>query len=180
VYSYNGTNWNITKTYDDVYAYLDMKVYNGKLYLATKDQAWRKPSYQGYSGFSGRVIEFDGNNWTTIFDHDYWIFSLETYDGKLYAGTANTIFAYNGTHWETSFSSEEGVYYAISLITYESKIYAGMGNGYIFADPASEEVNSETIVVPEFPSTILLLLALVFTTFAVIIGKKRHPRKPRG
>ena len=74
-----------------------MQVYDGKLYSATRDQSWRKPMYQGGIGFSGRVIEYDGENWATMLDHDYWVFSLETYDNKLYAGTANKIFIYNGT-----------------------------------------------------------------------------------
>jgi len=136
LYSFNGTQWSTAKSYDDACAFLDMQVYNGKLYLATRDQAWRKPLYQGGTGFSGRVIEYDGENWTTVLDHDYWVYSLEVYDNKLYAGTANKILTYNGTSWETSFNATEGAYYAISMITYDGKIYAGMGNGYIFADPA--------------------------------------------
>jgi parallel beta-helix repeat protein len=136
LYSFNGTQWSTAKSYDDACAFLDMQVYNGKLYLATRDQAWRKPLYQGGTGFSGRVIEYDGENWTTVLDHDYWVYSLEVYDDKLYAGTANKILMYNGTSWVTSFNATEGAYYAISMITYDGKIYAGMGNGYIFADPA--------------------------------------------
>lgn len=137
VYLFDGTGWSIAMTYDDVYAYLDMKVYNGKLYLATRDQGWRKPMYLGGSGFSGRVIEFDGENWTIVLDHDYWVYSLETYDNKLYAGTANKILIYNGTDWSTSFNASEGAYYAISFTVFDGKIYVGMGNGYIFADPVS-------------------------------------------
>jgi len=130
-YCYNGTEWSILKAFNDVYAFLDMQVCNGKLYFSTRDQAWRKPIYQGYSGFSGRVIEYDGNNWTTVMDHDYWIYSLEAYNGKLYAGTANKILSYNGTEWQASFHTEEGAYYTISLIVYDDMIYAGMGNGYL-------------------------------------------------
>ncbi len=59
VYCFNGTDWSVIKTYDDVYAFLDTQVYNDKLYLATRDQAWRKPFYQGGTGFSGRVIEYN-------------------------------------------------------------------------------------------------------------------------
>jgi len=136
LYSFNGASWSIAASYDDVYAFLDMQIYNGRLYLATRDQGWRKPMYLGGSGFSGRVIEFDGASWNTVLDHDYWIYSLGVYDDKLYAGTANKILTYNGTSWETSFSATEGAYNAISMINYDGKIYAGMGNGYIFADPA--------------------------------------------
>jgi len=141
LYSFNGTDWSTVVSYDDVCAFLDLQAYDDKLYLATRDQGWRRPMYLGGSGFSGRVIEFDGENWTTVLDHDYWIYSLEEYDGKLYAGTANKILTYNGTSWETSFNATEGAYYAISMIMYDGKIYAGMGNGYVFADPASAKAN---------------------------------------
>jgi hypothetical protein len=95
LYSFNGTDWSIAKSYDDVYAFLDMQVYDDKLCLATRDQGWRKPLYEGNTGFSGRVIEFDGTSWATVLDHDYWVYSLEVYDDKLYAGTANEIYTYN-------------------------------------------------------------------------------------
>jgi hypothetical protein len=159
VYSYDGTGWSIAKTYDDVCAYLDMGVYNGKLYLATRDLSTRCPLCQGGSGFCGRVIEFDGNNWTTVFDHDYWISSLETYGGELYVGTFNKIYIYNGTHWKISFQNEEGAYYAISFTIFNNAIYVGMSNANV-------------IMVPEYLSIITLLLVLVFTTFAVIMGTK--------
>jgi hypothetical protein len=132
VYSYNGTEWSVIKTFDDAYSCLDMQICNGKLYLSTRDQAWRNPVYEGGTGFSGRVIEFDGKNWTTILEHNYWIFALETYNGKLYAGTANEVLTYDGTSWDTSLRVSEGAYYAICFITYDGKIYVGMGNGYTF------------------------------------------------
>jgi hypothetical protein len=171
VFCYNGSNWSTAKTYDDVYAFLDMQVHNGKLYLATRDQAWRKPYYQGYSGFNGRVIEFDGNNWMTILDHDYWIFSLETYNGKLYVGTANRIYTYNGTDWIISFNAADGAYYAISFTIFNGKIYVGMGNGYIFADPVSE-----AITVPEFSSSFVLSLFSVLALLVAIIYRRKRPR----
>jgi len=177
VYSSNGTGWSIAKSYDDVYGFPDMTVYNGKLYLATRDQGWRKPLYQGGTGFSGRVIEYDGASWTTVLDHDYWVYSLEVYDGKLYAGTANKILTYNGTDWETSFNATEGAYYAISLITYDGKIYAGMGNGYIFADPAPDKANPETIVVPEFPSTTILVVFMALAMLAAALTRKNRSRR---
>lgn len=172
---YNGTAWNIAKTFDDVCIVLDMQVYNGRLYLATRDQGWRKPMCQGGTGFSGRVIEYDGENWTTILDHNYWIFSLETYNSKLYAGTANKIFTYNGTDWETSFSSEEGAYYAISLMTFDNKIYAGMGNGCILVDPSPGAMQTETVTVPEFHLTITMPISMVLTVVVTLFvkGKKR-------
>lgn len=180
LYSFNGTGWNTMVNYDDVSAFLDMQVYNGKLYLATRDQAWRKPFYQGGTGFSGRVIEFDGASWTTILDHNYWVYSLGVCDGKLYAGTANKILTYNGTSWETSFNATEGAYYAICFENYNDKIYAGMGNGYIFADPPPEKnfATSEPkpITVPEFPSTTILPLLMCITLIAIILPKKKKAK----
>ena len=173
LYSFNGTEWSIATIYDDVYAFLDMQVYNGKLYLATRDHAWRKPYYQGGTGFSGRVIEFDGTNWITVFDHDYWIFSLETYDNKLFVGTANKIYTYDGANWNISFNATEPAYYAISMITFNNKIYVGMGNGYIFVDPLPE-----TITVPEFPSTIILALLMALSLPLVILSKIKLRRRP--
>ena len=99
-------------------------------------KAYGKLFYQGGTGSSGRVIEFNSTSWTTVFDHDYWVCSLEVYDGKLYAGTAKEILTCNGTDHETSFNATEGDYYVISMITYDNKIYIGMDNGYVFANPA--------------------------------------------
>jgi len=172
LYSFNGTSWSIAASYADVYAFLDMQVYNGKLYFAMRDQAWRKPVYQGGTGFSGRVIQYDGENWTTIFEHDYWIYSLGIYDDKLYAGTANAIFTYNGATWETSFNATEGAYYALCFENYDDKIYVGMGNGYIFADPA-ETASPQTPTVPEFPSFIILLLFMIATLLAVMVYRRK-------
>jgi parallel beta-helix repeat protein len=175
IFCYNGTAWSIAGTFDDVYAYLDMEIHNGKLYLATRDQGWRKPLYQGGTGFSGRVIEFDGENWTTVLDHDYWVYSLEVYDGKLYAGTANKILAYNGTDWETPFNATEGAYCAVSMIAYDGKIYAGMGNGYIFIDPAPPKPNPETTTVPEFsPATFLTIFMMATLLSAILLRKRKH------
>jgi len=171
LYSFNGTSWSIAASYADVYAFLDMQVYNGKLYFAMRDQAWRKPVYQGGTGFSGRIIQYDGSSWTTVFDHDYWMYSLEVYDGKLYAGTANKILTYNGTSWEVSFATE-GAYYALCFENYDDKIYAGMGNGHIFADPA-ETASPQTPTVPEFPSFIILLLFMIATLLAVIVYRRK-------
>jgi len=176
VYSFDGTSWSAALSYEYAYAFLDMQVYNDKLYLATRDQN-RIPLYLSGTGFSGVIIEFDGENWTTVLGHDYWIYSLEEYDGKLYVGTANRIYTYNGTVWDVSFYSAEGAYYAISMITYDGKIYAGMGNGYIFADPAPPKPNPETTIVPEFsPATFLTVFITLTIPAAVLIKKKRTRR----
>jgi hypothetical protein len=176
LYSFNGTNWSIAASYNDVSAFLALEVYDSKLYLATRDQGWRKPLYQGGTGFSGRVIEFDGENWTDVFDHDYWVYSLEVYDGKLYAGTANKILTFNGTDWETSFDATGGAYYAISMITYDGKIYAGMGNGYIFADPAPPKANPKTMV-PEFSSNMIPAVFMALTMLAAALIRKNRTKR---
>ena len=178
VYRLNETDWSTIETYVDVFGFSSMKVYDGKLYLATRDQGWRKPLYQGGTGFSGRVIEFDGENWTTVLDHDYWVYSLEVYDDKLYAGTANKILTYNGTNWETSFNATEGAYYAISMATFNGKIYVGMGNGHIFVDPAPAKAEHETIIVPEFPSTAILAVFMALTMLAATLTRKNRNKRP--
>jgi len=176
VYCFDGTSWSTALSYEYAYAFLDMQVYNGKLYLATRDQN-RIPLYLGGTGFSGVIVEFDGENWTTVLGHDYWIYSLEEYDGKLYVGTENRIYTYNGTFWAISFYAAEGAYYAISMINYDGKIYAGMGNGYIFADPAPPKPNPETTAVPEFsPATVITVFMTLTIPAAVLIKKKRTRR----
>lgn len=133
VYCYDGIEWSVAANYDDVYTFTAIATYEGRLYLATRDQGWRKPMHEGNSGFCGRVIEFDGNVWATVFEHDYWIFALETYNDRLYAGTANRIYTFNGASWDISLSLGEDACYAISLASLSSGLYAGMGNGQVFA-----------------------------------------------
>jgi hypothetical protein len=176
VYCFDGTGWSVALLYEYAYAFLDMQVYDGKLYLATRDLN-RIPLHLGGTGFSGTLIEYDGENWTTILGHDYWLYSLEVYANKLYVGTANRIYTYNGTAWDVSFHAENGAFYAISMITYNDKIYAGMGNGYIFADPAPTTANPETIVVPEFPSTTILAVFMALTMLAVALTRKNRSRR---
>lgn len=177
VYCCNETGWSIANiSYEYAEAYLDMAVYNGKLYLATRDKPTRTPLYLGGSGFSGVLIEFDGTNWITVLGHDYWIYSLEVYDGKLYVGTANRIYTYNGTSWDVSFYSLEGAYYAISMTVFNNTLYAGMGNGYIFVDPVSEIVSVETPVVSEF-SSILIVSILMLATLVAMISMRRNKKK---
>jgi hypothetical protein len=176
VYYFDGTGWSVALSYEYAYAFLDMQVYNGKLYLATRDLN-RIPLYVGGTGFSGTLIEFDGENWTTVLGHDYWIYSLEEYDGKLYVGTANRIYTFDGTVWNVSFYSADGAYYAMTMITYNGKIYAGMGNGYIFADPVPAKTNPETVTVPEFPATAILAVFMALTMLAVALTRKNRSKR---
>ncbi len=176
VYCFDGTSWSVAFSYEYAYAFLDMQVYDGKLYFATKDLN-RIPLYVGGTGFSGVIMEFDDENWTTVLGHDYWIYSLEVYDGKLYAGTANRIYTFNGTVWDSSFYSADGAYHAMSMIAYNGKIYAGMGNGYIFADPAPLKTNPETVTVPEFPSTAILAVFMAITMLAAALTRKNRTKR---
>jgi hypothetical protein len=38
LYSFNGTDWSIAESYDDAYAFLDMQVYDDKLYAGTANR----------------------------------------------------------------------------------------------------------------------------------------------
>jgi hypothetical protein len=176
VYCFDGTGWSVALSYEYAYAFLDMQVFNGKLYLATRDLN-RIPLYVGGTGFSGVIIGFDGENWTTVLGHDYWIYSLEEYDGKLYAGTANRIYTFNGTVWDVSFYSADGAYYAISMMNYDGKIYAGMGNGYIFVDPVPPKTNPETVTVPEFPVATVLAVFMVLTMLAAALTREKRTKR---
>jgi hypothetical protein len=150
LFVYNGS-WSILNQNTETYSVSGMKVYNSKLYLATRDSNSRCPYYQGYSGFCGRVIEFDGTSWNTVFDHTgsntregYWMYSLEVYNGRLYAGTANRIYMWDGIpghDWQLTFNSVSGAEYVLALKTWNSKIYAGFGNGVVAKDDMLEPLN---------------------------------------
>jgi len=167
IYRYDGS-WSILKQYDDVYAFQDMKVFNNKLYLATRDQSTRCPMYAGGSGFCGRVIEYDGTNWNTVFDHigndGYWMYSLEVYNGRLYTGTANKIYmTSDGTNWQLTFNSLESAQYVLALKTWNNKIYVGFGNGVMFKDDMLEP----TIVTITSPQNIAYTKTYVPLTYTV-------------
>ncbi len=162
IYSYDGSSWNIIKDYSDVYAYQDMKVYNNKLYLATRDQSTRCPYPQG-NGFCGRVIEYDGTNWNTKFDYNYWMYSLEVYNGRLYAGTANKIYMYDGNNWQLTFNSLEEAQYALVLKAWNNRIYVGFGNGIMFKDDMLEP----TIITITSPKSITYTKTYVPLTYTV-------------
>jgi hypothetical protein len=132
VYCFNGTDWSIANiSYEYAEAYLSMVVYNGKLYLGTRDTPTRYPAYLGGSGFSGTIVEFDGTNWTTLLGHDRWIYSLQVYNETLYVGTVDKIYSYDGTEWNVAFNAQGGACYVVSLVTLSEKLYVGMGNGCV-------------------------------------------------
>lgn len=96
---------------------------------------------------------------------------------KLYAGTANKIYTYNGTDWEISFNALEDAYYAISFITFNNMIYAGMGNGYIFAGPSFQMPAINTVAVPEFLSFLILPPFIVAALLAIAVYKRKSGPK---
>jgi hypothetical protein len=168
IYTYNST-WSVLKDNND-YSVMDMKVYNNKLYLATRDANSRCPMYAGYSGFCGRVIEYDGTNWRTVFDHigsnyrdGYWMYSLEVYNNKLYAGTAERIYMYDETSWQLTFDSIQGAQYALVMKAWNSKIYVGFGDGVMFKDDFAVPP-IVTILSPKNTTYSTSSISLTFTT----------------
>jgi hypothetical protein len=127
IYQYDGSSWGIIKQFTDVARIGDMKTYNNKLYIATTDVGSRCID----TSFCGRIIEYDGTNWNTILDHNgsggYWMFSLEVYNNKLYAGTANKIYVYDGASGYLSFDNVAGAQYVLSLKTWNTNLYGGTG-----------------------------------------------------
>jgi len=76
LYSFNGTDWSIAKSYDDVYAFLDMQVYDDKL----------------YAGTANKIYAYNGTSWEASFNATegaYYAISMITYDGKIYVGMGN-------------------------------------------------------------------------------------------
>jgi hypothetical protein len=174
VYCYNGDSWSVAQIYDDVCAIPDMEVFgslwNMKLYLVTRDQN-RIPAYLGGSGFSGVLSEYNWTTWTTLLGHDYWLYSLGVYEGRLYIGTANRIYTYNGSNWDVSFFASEGAYHALSFTVFNNELYAGMGNGHIFVDPVPLEVISEKDTVPELAFNLVSSIFLVLSLLSAIVAK---------
>jgi hypothetical protein len=154
IYQYDGNSWSILKTYSDVSSFTSMKVYNNKLYFTTIDSFSRCPMDQGYSGFCGRVILYNGTNWNTVFDHrssnykdGYWMYSLEVYNGRLYAGTADRIYmTSDGNNWQLTFDSVQGAQYAMVMKTWNNRIYVGLGNGAMFKDDMLEPTTTTTSI----------------------------------
>jgi|GEM_PF-4927280 len=67
-----------------------------------------------------------------------------------------------------------------TVLPNSSTKYSIAPNAESLNSPLKKVSGSPTIqfqipVIPEFPSTVILLLTIVFATFAVIIGKKRFP-----
>jgi hypothetical protein len=170
LFVYNGS-WSILNQNTETYSVSGMKVYNSKLYLATRDSNLRCPMYEGYSGFCGRVIEYDGTNWNTVFDHTgsntregYWMFSLEVYNSRLYAGTANRIYMFSdGTNWELTYNSASGAEYALDLKTWNNRIYVGFGNGVVAKDDMLEPLNLKLLS----PASTTYTTSSVPLTFAI-------------
>jgi subtilisin family serine protease len=158
-FSFNGTSWSKVTSKNDFFLYdlfNDTSIgsisapilYNGNYYVLTKDSPQYKcPIYQGGSGFCGRVWKYNGT-WNVVLDHNYNLLSQEVYNGRLYVGTANKIFMYDGYAWNLTWSSTSGAEYVLALKTWNNKIYAGMGNGVVAKDDMFEPLNV-TILSPK-------------------------------
>ena len=83
---------------------------------------------------SSEQIQLAQKAWSESYDSsEAYIYSLATYNGKLYAGSASggKVFVYDGTTWGESYDSSET--YIFSLAVYNGKLYAGSGNeGKVF------------------------------------------------
>jgi len=75
---------------------------------------------------SSEQIQLAQKAWSESYDSsEAYIYSLATYNGKLYAGSASggKVFVYDGTTWGESYDSSET--YIFSLAVYNGKLYAG-------------------------------------------------------
>jgi|GEM_PF-2147134 len=146
VWEYNGSAWSkvggdavnsswADTTYETVYA---LTSYNDKLYAGL-----------GYSAIGdAEVWEYNGSAWTKIGGdavNSSWadttyenVYSLTSYNGKLYAGLGYSsgdaeVWEYNGSAWtkiggDAVNSSWGSTYeYLLSLVTSNGKLYAGFG-----------------------------------------------------
>jgi hypothetical protein len=79
------------------------------------------------------------------------MYSLEVYNGRLYAGTANRIYMWDGIpghDWQLTFNSVSGAEYVLALKTWNNKIYAGFGNGVVAKDDMLEPIKI-TLISPQ-------------------------------
>ena len=87
---------------------------------------------------SSEQIQLAQKAWSESYDSsEAYIYSLATYNGKLYAGSASggKVFVYDGTTWGESYDSSET--YIFSLATYNGKLYAGSDDGgkvFVYGD----------------------------------------------
>jgi YVTN family beta-propeller protein len=142
VWSYSGSTWTqiggpaIPDTWDSSYERAwSLAVYNSKLYVGLGDQVG-----------DAVVYEYDGSDWTKIGGdgvYSSWpaatmsvVYSLISYNGKLYAGVGTgeaELWEYNGSAWSlyggsVNFSwaaaTYEGVY---AMVVYKNALCAGLG-----------------------------------------------------
>ena len=97
------------------------------------------------------------------------VLSYNLNDSDIWADLPMTLNSTTGLY-ETTIPEQQ----ANTLVKYKITAYDNAGNRKVEDNSGEYYVYT---VVPEFPSTVILLLALLFTTFAVIIEKKRLPRK---
>lgn len=170
-FMFNGTSWKKVTSNSEFFLYpffndssvgsvYAPELYNSNYYVITKDSPQRC-SVQG--GFCGRVWKYNGTSWNVSFDYSYTLFDLEVYNGRLYVGTANKIYFYDGNSWQLTYNASSGAEYALVLKTWNNKIYVGFGNGLIAKDDMVEPLVL-TISSPQNKTYTTSSIPLTFTT----------------
>lgn len=125
----DNSDWSIS--YDGSIKYLfSLTVYNDRLYAGiggdgegNGDVVVCEPGPDG---------DCDTTDWSTSLDTTTynWVYSLATYNGKLYAGLGygigdGDVYVFNGSVWDKSYDGSQEVIY--SLAVYNNKLFAGQG-----------------------------------------------------
>jgi hypothetical protein len=113
----NGTDWKLSHITSPRYDVLSLKEYDGKL----------------YAGGKNNIYVFDGNSWSTSFNK--WnvnIWSMGTYDSKLYAGFGaggcyGCIYQFDGNSWSLSYDSNSIEIHSFG--EFGNSLYAGGSEG---------------------------------------------------
>ena len=111
LYRYNGTSWTPAHDFGAPIRINALKEYNGQLYAATSD--------------SGRVWAYDpvSGNWYVAFDSPSTeLYSLEVFNGRLFAGGYPDIYMFDGSIWAVSLSKNATIF---ALKSFNGALYAG-------------------------------------------------------
>ncbi len=148
VWEYNGSSWNqiggdgINSSWADAtYEYVfSLTSHNGKLYAGVSGGTDGESEVWEYNGSSWNQIGGDGINFSWA-DMTYeTVQSLNSHNGKLYAGVSGStageseVWEYNGSSW-TQVSGDginsswvDSTYEIVySLVSYNDRLYAGLG-----------------------------------------------------
>ncbi|TBR17026.1 T9SS type A sorting domain-containing protein, partial [bacterium] len=152
VWSFDGSAWGISNTFAAVPNALES--FGGKLYAAlASGQVWQFDgaswtqaaaltggSVRALRAFAGRLYAGDdsGRVWAYEPAADRWyvafqsasavIESLGVYDGRLFVGANPSVYVFNGTSWDVSFSPSAAVN---AFAAYDNKLFAATNNSGI-------------------------------------------------